>query len=160
MSSSAMYPVYMELVGQTQGYQDVEIRARVEGYLTNVAFQEGSLRAQGRPALRDRPPAARSHPCRGQGQPGHRRGAGWTRPTTTSPATAAGGQAGGEPAELDNATFPCQDAARAQVDAGQGGRREGDLDLGYTRITAPIDGLIGTTLVKAATWSAAARARC
>ena len=36
-------PVYLELVGQTQGYQDVEIRARVEGYLTNMAFQEGSI---------------------------------------------------------------------------------------------------------------------
>ena len=40
-------PVYLELVGQTIGYQDVEIRARVEGYLTNMAFQEGSLVRKG-----------------------------------------------------------------------------------------------------------------
>ncbi len=36
-------PVYMELVGQTRGSQDVEIRARVEGYLETAAFAEGSL---------------------------------------------------------------------------------------------------------------------
>ncbi|MFN8096623.1 MAG: biotin/lipoyl-binding protein, partial [Vicinamibacteria bacterium] len=36
-------PVYMELVGQTKGSQDVEIRARVEGYLDRVAFTEGSF---------------------------------------------------------------------------------------------------------------------
>ena len=35
-------PVYLELVGQTRGSQDVEIRARVEGYLDRVAFTEGS----------------------------------------------------------------------------------------------------------------------
>jgi len=29
-------PEYLELVGQTQGFQDVEIRARVEGYLETV----------------------------------------------------------------------------------------------------------------------------
>src|SRR6476659_5146436 len=36
-------PVYLELVGQTQGFQDVDIRARVEGFLETVNFQEGAL---------------------------------------------------------------------------------------------------------------------
>src|SRR5262245_42818097 len=36
-------PVYMELVGQTSGAQDVEIRARVEGYVERVAFAEGTV---------------------------------------------------------------------------------------------------------------------
>src|SRR5512136_2412844 len=40
-------PVYMELVGQTKGPQDVEIRARVEGYLDRVAFTEGSYVRRG-----------------------------------------------------------------------------------------------------------------
>ena len=47
-------PIYMELVGQTKGSQDVEIRARVEGYLDKVAFTEGSFVKKGAPALRDR----------------------------------------------------------------------------------------------------------
>ncbi|HVQ13638.1 MAG TPA: biotin/lipoyl-binding protein, partial [Vicinamibacterales bacterium] len=40
-------PVYLELVGQTEGFQDVDIRARVEGFLETVNFQEGSFVKQG-----------------------------------------------------------------------------------------------------------------
>src|SRR3954471_22305791 len=36
-------PIYIQLVGQTQGFQDVEIRARVEGFLQTVNFPEGSF---------------------------------------------------------------------------------------------------------------------
>src|SRR5262249_50718580 len=34
-------PEYLELVGQTEGYQDVEIRARVEGFLETMNYIEG-----------------------------------------------------------------------------------------------------------------------
>ena len=51
-------PIYMELVGQTRGSQDVEIRARVEGYLDRVAFTEGSFVRRGAPVSRARGRAA------------------------------------------------------------------------------------------------------
>ena len=40
-------PVYLDLVGQTQGFQDVDIRARVEGFLDTVDFREGSFVRKG-----------------------------------------------------------------------------------------------------------------
>ena len=40
-------PVYLDLVGQTQGFQDVDIRARVEGFLETVNFREGSFVRKG-----------------------------------------------------------------------------------------------------------------
>src|SRR5262245_12263878 len=40
-------PVYLELVGQTKGFQDVDVRARVEGFLETVDFREGSLVRKG-----------------------------------------------------------------------------------------------------------------
>ena len=40
-------PSYLDLVGQTVGYQDVEIRARVEGFIDSVNFQEGSFVRKG-----------------------------------------------------------------------------------------------------------------
>ncbi len=40
-------PIQMEMVGQTKGSQDVEIRARVEGFLEDVAFTEGSVVRKG-----------------------------------------------------------------------------------------------------------------
>src|SRR5829696_8862300 len=50
-------PVPMELVGQTRGFQDVEIRARVEGFLDVVGFSEGTLVRKGEVLYRiDRKP--------------------------------------------------------------------------------------------------------
>ena len=49
--------------------------------------------------------------------------------------------------ELDNALAE-QDAARSQVEAGKAAVEKATLDLSYTRITSPINGLIGTTHVK------------
>src|SRR4029434_11199573 len=40
-------PVVIELVGQTKGAQDVEIRARVEGFLDSLGFQAGTLVKKG-----------------------------------------------------------------------------------------------------------------
>ena len=37
---------HLDLVGQTQGSQDTEIRARVEGYLQSIHFTEGSFVAK------------------------------------------------------------------------------------------------------------------
>ena len=49
--------------------------------------------------------------------------------------------------ELDNA-IAAQNAARSQVDAASAAVDKATLDLGYTRVTSPIDGLVGTTQVK------------
>ena len=40
-------PIYVEAVGQTRGSKEVEIRARVEGYVQSVDFAEGSNVKQG-----------------------------------------------------------------------------------------------------------------
>ncbi len=64
-------PVYLELVGQTRGFQDVEIRARVEGYLDRVAFTEGTFVTQGHAPLPDRPVAPGGGPRQREGEPGH-----------------------------------------------------------------------------------------
>jgi len=49
--------------------------------------------------------------------------------------------------ELDNAKA-ARDAETAQVEAGKAAVDKATLDLSYTRITSPIDGLAGTTRVK------------
>ena len=49
--------------------------------------------------------------------------------------------------ELDDAQAE-QDAARSQLEAAKANVEKAELDLSYTRITAPISGLIGTTEVK------------
>ena len=141
-------PTYLELVGQTRGYQDVEVRARVEGFLERVHFQEGTLVRAGAPLYDiDRKPLEASV-------------AGARADQATAEARLA--KAENDVArytplvvkqavsqrELDDARAE-RDAARSQVDASKAAVDKATLDQGYTRIFSPIAGLAGTTQVKA-----------
>ncbi len=141
-------PVPMELVGQTRGYQDVEIRARVEGFLDVVGFSEGTVVHKGDVLYRiDRKPLeaslanAKADLATAQAryektQNDVKR----LRPLAVKQAVSA--------QELDNAVA-FEEAARSQVEAQKAAVDKVSLDLGYTAVTSPIDGLAGTTLVKA-----------
>ena len=141
-------PVYLELVGQTQGFQDVEIRARVEGYLTSMNFQEGSLVRKGDLLYEiDRKPLeailaqARADQATAEARLAKANNdVARYRPLVAKQAVSQ--------RELDDAVA-LQDAASSQVDAAKAAVEKASLDLSYTRITAPIGGLVGTTLVKA-----------
>jgi membrane fusion protein (multidrug efflux system) len=141
-------PVYLELVGQTIGYQDVEIRARVEGYLTNMAFQEGSLVRKGDLLYEiDRQPleAILAQARADQATAEARLAKANNDVARYKPLVAK--QAVSQ-RELDDALAQ-QDAATSQVDAAKAAVEKARLDLSYTRITAPISGLVGSTRVKA-----------
>jgi membrane fusion protein (multidrug efflux system) len=40
-------PIYVEAIGQTRGSTEIEVRARVEGFLQTVDFKEGNPVRQG-----------------------------------------------------------------------------------------------------------------
>jgi len=42
-------PIFLDMVGQAEGIPTIDIRARVEGYLMNWTFQEGSVVRKGQP---------------------------------------------------------------------------------------------------------------
>jgi membrane fusion protein (multidrug efflux system) len=140
-------PIYIELVGSTLGSEDVEIRSRVEGYLVSINFTEGSLVRKGQLLYKIDP------------QP-------FLVAIDQAKANLATAQAGLEKTnndvarykplfekqavskqELDNA-LSAQQAALAQVDARKAAVAQAQLDLGYTNITSPVDGVIGTTQKK------------
>jgi len=141
-------PVYMELVGQAVGFQDVEIRARVEGFLETVAFTEGSLVRKGQLLYKIDPKPlqailanAKANLATSQARlEKARNDVNRFKPLVAQQAVSQ--------QELDNA-ISAQDAALAQVDAGRAAVEKAEFDLGYTTISAPLDGLIGTTKVKA-----------
>jgi membrane fusion protein (multidrug efflux system) len=140
-------PVYLDLVGQTQGFQDIDIRARVEGFLDSVNFREGSFVRQGDLLYQiDRKPfeaalaAARADLATAQARLAKANND--VKRYTPLVAKQAVSQQ-----ELDDARA-AQDASRSQVDAAQAGVDKATLDLGYTRVLSPLDGLAGTTQVK------------
>ena len=91
-------PVYLELVGQTQGFQDVDIRARVEGFLETVNFREGTLVRKGDLLYEiDRKPLE-AILVGSEGRTGDVRGEARKSEERRRALYAAGGEAGGQPA--------------------------------------------------------------
>lgn len=141
-------PTYLDLVGQTQGFQDVEIRARVEGFLESVDFREGSFVNAGDLLYQiDRKPltailagtqadlaTAKARLDKANGDVNR------YTPLVAKQAVSR--------EELDNALAE-QNAAKAQVEALEAAVEKARLDLSYTRITSPLAGLVGTTKVNA-----------
>src|SRR3954468_16617991 len=139
-------PIYLDLVGQTEGFQDVDIRARVEGFLETMNFREGSFVRQGDLLYQiDRKPLeavlAAAKADKATAQAALDKASNDVGRYTPLVARQAGSRQ-----KLENAQS-AQEAGRAQVDAAAAAVEKATLDLGYTRVVAPISGLVGTTRV-------------
>jgi membrane fusion protein (multidrug efflux system) len=140
-------PVYLDLVGQSQGFQDVEIRARVEGFLESVNFREGSLVRKGALLYEiDRKPLEATLAGAKADQATAEARLAKAKNDVLRYTPLAAKQAVSQQ-ELDNARA-AQDAAGSEVEAAKAAVEKATLDLSYTRITSPIDGLAGNTEVK------------
>jgi len=140
--------VSMELVGQAVGFQDVEIRARVEGFLETMAFSEGSLVRKGQLLYRIDPKPLQAAVANAKANVATWQARLEKGKNDVARLTPLAAQQAVSQQELDNAVAQ-KDAALAQVDAQKAALEKAEFDLSYTAITAPIDGLIGTTKVKA-----------
>ena len=140
-------PIYVELVGATLGSEDVEIRARVEGYLAAVSFTEGSFVKRGQLLYKIDPQPFQAALSQAQANFETAK----ARLDKTNNDVARYKPLAAEKAvsqqELDNA-LSAQEAARFQVTAYNALVDKARLDLAYTTITSPVDGLIGTTQKK------------
>jgi membrane fusion protein, multidrug efflux system len=140
-------PVSMELVGQAVGFQDVEIRARVEGFLDTMAFTEGTLVRKGDLLYQIDPKPLQAAVASAKANLATWQARLEKTNNDVARLTPLAKQQAVSQQELDNAIAQ-RDAAVAQVDAQKAALDKAQFDLGYTTITAPIDGLIGTTKVK------------
>jgi len=140
-------PLFREYVGQTYGVFDIPIRARVQGFLEGIHFLEGTKVHKG------------DHLYSIDAQPYQAKVAAQLseiaqaktllvkaendlnryRPLAEANAVSQ--------ADLDNAVAQF-DAAKAQVDAADANYHLAEIELGYTEIYSPIDGIIGKTNAK------------
>jgi len=137
----------VEMVGATTGTQDVPIRTRVEGFLETMEFEEGTFVKKGDMLYTiDAQPfqaklvAAQSELAAAQ----------TTRAKTQSDLARIRPLAeinAVSEQDLDSAVAQ-EAAARAGVRASEANVELAEIELGYTRIKAPIDGLIGLTKAK------------
>jgi len=139
-------PVFIEAIGQTRGSSEIEVRARVEGYLESVDYKEGTFVQKGQLlyTIDRRPFEANLAQARGieaQAQ--------------AQLARAKQDVARNEPLVAKNAisrqdyetSVSIKQAADATLDAAKAARERSEIDLGYTRVEAPAAGMAGKTEV-------------
>lgn len=139
-------PVYKEFVGQTRGQTEVEIRARVEGFLETVNFKEGSFVKKGQLlyTIDKKPLEAKLDQAKGN-----------LAQVNAALSKAQQDVARFKPLMQQNA-IPKQDydtavsqqlAAEANVQSAKASVDQAQINLGYTSIYSPMDGIIGKTEV-------------
>jgi membrane fusion protein (multidrug efflux system) len=140
-------PLSIDMVGATLGTQDVPIRARVEGFLESMDFDEGTFVKQGDLLYTIDPQPFQARLVEAQSMLA---GAQTTltkaqsdleriRPLAEMHAVSE--------QDLD-AAVAMEAAAQASVRASKANVDLANIDLSYTRIHAPIDGLIGLSKAK------------
>jgi membrane fusion protein, multidrug efflux system len=140
-------PVALEVVGQTAGSKDVEIRARIPGYLETVDFQEGAFVKAGDLLYTIDPKEYEAKVAQATANVATNQAhlvqaeqeVGRMKPLAEQKAVSQ--------RDYDNAVSS-RDAAKAQVDAARAALDAARLNLGYTRITAPVAGLVDLTRVR------------
>jgi membrane fusion protein (multidrug efflux system) len=139
-------PVQAEFTGQIRGGEDVEVRARVAGFLQSMHYREGSPVRKGALLFTiDSKPfqatVARARADLAEAKARHNRTV--IQVNRLKPLAA---QNAVSQQDLDNA-IATEEASRAAVTAAEAQLTTAEIDLGYTRVTSPISGTAGNRLV-------------
>ena len=136
-----------EYVGRFVAVDAVEIRARVEGYLAAVSFTEGSFVKKGQVLYKIDPQPFEAALSQAQANLSTAKARLDKTNNDVNRFRPLAEQKAVSQQELDNA-LSAQEAARFQVTAYDALVAKAKLDLAYTTISSPVDGLIGTTQKK------------
>lgn len=140
-------PIYMEFVGQVYGLYDIPITARVEGWLRNMYFDEGTQIKKGQKLYRI---DAQTYEADVAMQMGN------VAQAETELVKARSDLARIKPlAEINavsqsdlDAALAAAGAAKASVDAAKASLESANIQLSYTVVYSPINGIIGSTKAK------------
>jgi membrane fusion protein (multidrug efflux system) len=140
-------PLYQEFVGEVSGLKDIAIRARVEGFLEGVHFQEGAEIQKGdllytleSQPFEEKVAARMSAVAEEKTMLAKARGdLDRYRPLAEINAVSQ--------SDLDEAVA-AYEASISSVEAAEANLRASRIQLSYTKIKSPIDGIIGKTQAK------------
>jgi len=135
-----------ETTGRTEAVEKVELRARVSGYLTEVNFQDGSLVEKGRVLFVIDPRPYEAAVLAAEGEVGR-----WEASLKRAESDVARNQrlvpkGGASIRELETAVAS-RDSSIAEIKSAKAKLESAQLDLEFTRVTAPISGRVSNTTV-------------
>jgi membrane fusion protein (multidrug efflux system) len=139
-------PIYMEAVGQTRGSVEVEIRARVEGYLERMDFREGGFVQKGQSLYTIDPQPFQAALARARADFADAQAAVSKADRDVVRFTPLAAENAISQQELDNA-LAAQESARARLESAKAAVTTAELDLAYCHIRAPLSGVIGISQV-------------
>ena len=139
-------PIYIEAIGETRGSSEIEVRARVEGFVESVDFKEGSLVAKGQLLYRIDPRPFQASVAQAKGV---------VAEAEAGLARAQQDVTRYEPLVAKNAisrqdyetSVQVKRAAEAALEAAKASLERSQIDLSYTNVVSPAAGVVGKTEV-------------
>jgi membrane fusion protein, multidrug efflux system len=135
-------PVFSEWIASTDGFVNATIRAQVQGYLTKQNYREGDLVKKGQILFEIDPRPFEAVMEQAKGQLAQQQARWETAKANLGRIKPLAEQKAVSMKDLDDATGTEQ-ATRAGVIAAQAVVDKAQVDLGFTKITSPIDGISG-----------------
>jgi membrane fusion protein, multidrug efflux system len=139
-------PASAEFIGQLDSPQNVEVRARVEGFVDKMLFTEGSEVKQGDPLFKLDDKPFKERLAAAQGGLAEAKAALGKNEKDVARLTPLAQKRAVPQQDLDNA-LAAQDVGKAGVLTAQARLDSAIIDLGYCDIRAPVSGLIGAKQV-------------
>jgi membrane fusion protein, multidrug efflux system len=139
-------PVYSEFVGQTYGQEDIQLIPRLEGWITGIHFKEGAAVKKGQLLYTIDDLPTRSRVDAAAGQVARARTMVANKKADLDRVVPLAAMNALSKRDLD-AAQAAYDAALAELQVAQAGLETAHIELGYAKITSPIDGIIGISTV-------------
>jgi membrane fusion protein (multidrug efflux system) len=140
-------PIYREAIGTLSGMVDVEIRARVPGFLRTQHYREGALVKQGQLLFTIDPSTTLAAVAQAEGERENARASLARADSDVRRLKPLLDRKAVSQEEYDHALADRQ-AGLGQVSSAEAKLREQRIDLGYTQMTSPVDGVAGLALVR------------
>lgn len=135
-------PIVREWVGTTDGLVNAKINAQVQGYLIKQNYKEGSEVKKGQVLFEIDPRPFQAALAQAKGQLAINEGQLYTAKANLEKIRPLAAINAVSKKDLDDA-IGREASARAAVEAAQANVRKAEIDLSFTKITSPIDGIAG-----------------